>query len=56
VEPGKLHLSGLSETEKLVVPVPEHISRACQTGWTITGAVSKAAKGWRLQEIWNVYP
>jgi hypothetical protein len=56
VTPGRLYLSDLSETETLVVPVPHDISNACQQGWTIAGAVARTAKGWRLQEVWNIYP
>jgi hypothetical protein len=56
VEPGKLHLSALCEDEKLTVPVSLDISNACRVGWSISGAVGKTNKGWRLLEAWNVYP
>jgi len=55
VEPGKLHLSALSGDEKIVISVPRNISDACRVGWSISGAVGKTDKGWRILEVWNVY-
>lgn len=56
VEPGKLHLSILSEDDKITVPVSRDISNACHVGWSFSGAVGKTPKGWRILETWNVYP
>lgn len=56
VEPGKLHLAPMMGHEKMVVSVPRAISTACQQGWTVAGAVGQVGKGWRLLEVWNVYP
>lgn len=56
VEPGKLHLSPLSGDEQMVVPVSRAISDRCRVGWSISGAVGQTSKGWRLLEVWNVYP
>jgi len=56
VEPGMLHLSGLSTDEKINTPVPQAISDACRKGWSFSGAVAKTDKGWRILEVWNVYP
>lgn len=56
VEPGKLHLSALSGDDEIIVPVSRNISDACCMGWSISGAVGKKGKGWRILEVWNVYP
>jgi hypothetical protein len=56
VEPGKLRLSAFSEDEEIVVPVSRDISKACKVGWSISGALGKTEKGWRILEAWNVYP
>lgn len=56
VEPGKLHLSEFSGNDKIIIPVPRNISDACHIGWSISGAVGKIDKGWRILEVWNVYP
>lgn len=56
IEAGKLHLSGMSGDQAIVVPVSRKISNACHEGWTISGAVAKTRQGWRLLEAWNVYP
>jgi hypothetical protein len=56
VEPGKLHLSALSGDDEIIVPVSRNISDACRMGWSISGAVGKKGKGWRILEVWNVYP
>ena len=56
VEPGKLHLSALSEDDKITVPVSRDISNACHVDWSFSGAVGKTSKGWRILEAWNVYP
>lgn len=56
VEPGKLHLSALSGDEEIIVPVSRNISDTCCVGWSISGAVGKKGKGWRILEVWNVYP
>ena len=56
VMPGKLHLSPLVGDQKIVISVPLAISSACTVGWEIAGAVAKTKRGWRLLEVWNVYP
>jgi truncated hemoglobin YjbI len=56
VEPGKLHLSSLVKGEVLTVPVSRGISSACRVGWRVSGAVGKTGKGWRILEVWHVYP
>jgi len=56
VEPDKLRLSALSGAEEFVVPISRNISNACRVGWSISGAVGKTDKGWRILEAWNVYP
>ena len=58
VEAGQLHLSGLSVGEEIVIAVSRAVSDACRNreGWTIAGAIGKTPKGWRLLEVWNVYP
>ena len=56
VEPGKLHLSTLSRDDKIIVSVSRNISDACRVGWTVSGAVGKKGRGWRILEVWNVYP
>ena len=56
VEPGKLRLSALSGDEEIVVPVSRDISNACQVGWSVSGAMGKTSRGWRILEAWNVYP
>jgi hypothetical protein len=56
VEPGKLRLSAFSEDEEIIVPVSQNISNACKVGWSISGALGKTNKGWRIIEVWNVYP
>lgn len=56
VGPGELHLSSFSENDKMIVPVPPHISDACRVGWSISGAVGKTSKGWHILDVWNVYP
>ncbi len=56
VEPGKLRLSALVEDAKITVPVSRNISNACRVGWSVSGAVGKTGKGWRILEAWNVYP
>jgi len=56
VETGKLHLSPLSGDEKIAISVPQNISDACREGWSISGAVGKTDKGWRILDVWNVYP
>ncbi len=56
VEPGKLHLSSLIEGEVLTVPVSREISSACRVGWRISGAVGRTGKGFRILEVWHIYP
>ena len=56
VEPGKLHLSAFSGDDEITVPVSRNISDTCRVGWSISGAVGKKGKGWRICEVWNVYP
>jgi hypothetical protein len=56
VEPGKLHLSSFLQDEEVRVPVSRDISSACRVGWSVSGAVGKKGKGWRILEVWNVYP
>lgn len=56
VEPGKLHLSALTGDEQITIPVSPEISNACQVGWSISGAIGKTGRGWRILEAWNVYP
>jgi len=56
VNPGELHLSSFYENDKMIVPVPPHISNACRAGWSISGAIGKTNKGWCILEVWNVYP
>jgi len=56
VEPGKLHLSALSGDEQIVVPVSRDISDASRVGWSISGAMGRKGKDWRILEAWNVYP
>lgn len=56
IEPGRLHLSAVAGDENLVVPVPNDLAAACRVGWSLSGAIGKTAEGWRLVEVWNVYP
>ncbi len=56
VEPGKLCLSAIVEKDKITVPVSRNISNACRVGWSVSGAVGKTGRGWRILEAWNVYP
>ena len=57
VTPGKVWLEGLADGRELgPIDVPEDISRRCTVGWTISGAVGRGAKVWRILEVWNVYP
>ncbi len=56
VEPGKLRLSSMIGDDEFTVPVSRNISNACRVGWSISGAVGKTSKGWRILEAWNVYP
>ena len=56
VEQGKLRLFDLSGEEDMVVPIPPAVSKLCRTGWKISGAIGKTSRGWRLLEVWNVYP
>ena len=56
VESGKLHLSSIYEDNEIKVPVSHDISDACRVGWSFSGAVGKTRKGWRILEVWNVYP
>ena len=56
IEPGKLHLSAFSGDDEIIVPVSRNISDSCRVGWSISGAVGKKGKGWRITEVWNVYP
>ncbi len=56
VEAGKLRLSAFSGDAEITVPVSRSISSACQVGWSVSGAVGKTGKGWRILEAWNVYP
>jgi len=56
VEAGKLHLSAFSGDDEIIVPVSRNISDTCRVGWSISGTVGKKGKGWRILEVWNVYP
>jgi hypothetical protein len=56
VEPGKLRLSSMIGDDTITVPVSKDISNACRVGWSVSGAVGKTGKGWRILEAWNVYP
>ena len=56
VEPGKLRLSSFSADEEITIPISRDISNACRVGWSISGAMGKTGKGWRILEAWNVYP
>jgi len=56
VEPDKLRLSPMIGDNKVTVPVSRDISNACRVGWSVSGAVGKTNKGWRILEAWNVYP
>lgn len=56
VGPGKLRLSAIIEHADITVPVSRSISNACRVGWSVSGAVGKTSRGWRIIEVWNVYP
>lgn len=56
VEKGRIWLQGLSEPEIGPIAVPEAISRRCRVGWSISGALQRSGKSWRILEAWNVYP
>ena len=56
VEQGKLRLFDLSGEEDMVIPIPPALGKLCRTGWKISGAIGKTSRGWRLLEVWNVYP
>jgi hypothetical protein len=56
IEPGKLRLSALTGDDEITIPVSRDISNACRVGWSISGAMGKTSKGWRIIEAWNVYP
>lgn len=56
VGPGKLRLSAIIEHADITVPVSRSISNACRAGWSVSGAVGKTSRGWRIIEVWNVYP
>jgi len=56
VEPDKLRLSAFTGEEDMVVPIPPALGKLCRTGWSISGAIGKTSRGWRLLEVWNVYP
>lgn len=56
VERGKVWLEGMDGRELGPVSVPEDISRHCEVGWTVSGALSRVGKSWRIVEVWNVYP
>ena len=56
VEPGKLRLSALTGDDEIIIPVSRDISNACRVGWSISGAMGKTSRGWRIIEAWNVYP
>jgi len=42
--------------DEVTVPVSRDISNACRVGWSVSGAVGKTSKGWRILEAWNVHP
>jgi hypothetical protein len=50
-----LALEEITGAGKMTVSVPRPAARACRPGWTISGRIGKAARGWRLVEVWNVY-
>jgi hypothetical protein len=56
VEPGRLRLVPMLARKQVWVPVPRQISNACVVSWEIAGAIGKTAKGWRLLDVWNIYP
>lgn len=56
VGPASLTLASLISDKRITVPVPEQATRACREGWTVCGRAGKTARGWRLVEVWNVYP
>ena len=56
IGPSSLGLSSLIGDETITVPVSNHVANACRVGWTLAGSVGRTARGWRLVEVWNVYP
>lgn len=57
IEPGKLWLEDYIEGKKVgPVVVNKKITSECKLGWVVSLELCKTAKGWRILEVWNVYP
>lgn len=59
VEPGRVWLAvwnGRGMRERGPIPVPEAATSLLRPGWTISCALGRIGKTWRLIEVANVYP
>jgi hypothetical protein len=57
VEPGKVWLEGFDDGRLLgPISLPAEVTKLCQVGWNLSGAVRRRGKTWLLVEAWTVYP
>jgi len=49
-------LEGMDGATLGPIALPVALARQCRPGWTIAGALAKRRGGWKLVEVWNVYP
>ncbi len=57
VESGKVWLEDEDDGRAYgPITLPVKVTKLCQIGWTISGAVRKSGKGWSLVEAFKVYP
>jgi hypothetical protein len=57
VESGRIWLEGLIDGREVgPFQLPEGLSRRCQVGWTVSGAIGRVGRRWQFLDVWNVYP
>jgi len=56
VERGQIWLEAMDGNELGPIAIPPALAHQCKVGWEIAGAVGRMRSGWRLLEVWNVYP
>ena len=56
VERGRIWLEAMDGNELGPIALPPALAHQCKVGWEIAGAVGRMRSGWRLLEVWNVYP
>lgn len=56
IERERIWLEAMDGSELGPIVLPLTLARQCKVGWEIAGAVGQVRGGWKLLEVWNVYP